>query len=501
MQPDHEVAVVGGGFSGIGTAIALDRAGIRDWAMLEEGDGVGGAWHWNTYPGIGVDIPSFSYQFSFEQRSDWSRTYAPGRELKAYAEHCVERYGLRDRIRLNTKVTGAAFDEGAHAWRLTTAAGEALTARHVVDATGVFTQPQAPAIPGLDTFAGTTMHTARWDHDASLRGRRVAIVGTGASAVQVIPTIAPEVEQLTVFQRTPIWCLPKLDRPLGPRARQLLRRLPGAQRTVRALSQTFVEATFPLPAHFHGVVPIAKAAERQGLAHLRKQVHDPAVRERLTPRYSLGCKRPAFSNAYFPAFNRPNVELVTDAIEAVEPSGIRTVDGRLHEVDVLILATGFKVFERGNMPPFPVHGRDGVDLERWWETNRYQAYEGVSVPGFPNWFMILGPYAFNGASYFTLIENQARHIVRCLGRAREQAATAIEVTPEANERYFRLVLSRRDRQVFFRGSCGTAHSYYFDPRGDVPFRPSTTAEVAWRAGHFPLEDYRFTASRSSRSRT
>lgn len=493
MQPDHEVAVVGGGFSGIGTAIALDRADIRDWVMLEEGDGVGGAWHWNTYPGIGVDIPSFSYQFSFEQRSDWSRTYAPGRELKAYAEHCVERYGLGARTRLSTKVTGAAFDEHAHVWRLTTATGEALTARHVVDATGVFTQPQAPDIPGLDTFAGATMHTARWDHSQELRGRRVAIVGTGASAVQVIPTIAPEVERLSVFQRTPIWCLPKLDRPLGPRAQQLLRRLPGAQRTVRAISQTFVEATFPLPAHFHGVVPIAKAAERQGLSHLRRQVHDPELRERLTPRYGLGCKRPAFSNAYFPTFNRPNVELVTDAIEAVEAGGVRTVDGRLHEVDVLILATGFKVFERGNMPPFPVSGRGGTDLEQWWEANRYQAYEGVSVPGFPNWFMILGPYGFNGASYFTLIENQARHIVRCLRRARDEAATAIEVTPAANRRYFEEVLSRRDRQVFFGGSCGTANSYYFDSHGDVPFRPSTTAEVAWRAGHFPLEDYRFTS--------
>ena len=492
MQPDHEVAVVGAGFSGIGTAIALDRAGIRNWTMLEEGDGVGGAWHWNTYPGIGVDIPSFSYQFSFEQRSDWSRVYAPGGELKAYAEDCVERYGLGGRTRLSTKVAGAAFDERAHVWELTTAAGEMLTARHVVDATGVFTQPQAPDIPGLGTFAGATMHTARWDHGESLRGRRVAIVGTGASAVQVIPTIAPEVERLSVFQRTPIWCLPKLDRPLGPRLQRLLRRLPGAQRTMRVVSQAFVEATFPLPAHFHGVVPIAKAGERQGLAHLRRQVRDPAVRERLTPRYSLGCKRPAFSNAYLPAFNRPNVELVTDAIEAVEPGGVRTADGRLHEVDVLILATGFKVFERGNMPPFPVRGRGDVDLEQWWDANRYQAYEGVSVPGLPNWFMILGPYGFNGASYFTLIENQARHIVRCLRRAREEAATAVEVTPEANARYFREVLSRRERQVFFRGSCGTAHSYYFDRHGDAPFRPSTTAEVAWRAGHFPLEDYRFT---------
>ena len=493
MEPDVQVAVIGAGFSGIGTAIALDRAGLRDWVLLEEGDGVGGAWHWNTYPGIGVDIPSFSYQFSYEQRSDWSRVYASGRELKAYAEDCLDRYGLRSRLRLRTKVTGATYDEDAHVWRVGLAGGddEPLTARFVVDATGVFTQPTRPEIPGLDAFAGATMHTARWDHGQDLRGRRVAIVGTGASAVQVIPTIAPEVEQLTVFQRTPIWCMPKPDRPLGPRLQRLLGRVPGAMAVSRVASQAYVEVTFPLPAHFHGVVPAARAAERVGLRHLRQQVDDPVVRDKLTPRYGLGCKRPAFSNEYLATFNRPNVELVTEGIAAVEAGGVRTVDERLREADVLVLATGFKVFDRGNMPPFPVTGRDGVDLEGWWETNRYQAYEGVSVPGFPNLFMILGPYGYNGASYFTLIENQARHIVRCLAGARDRAATAVEVTREANDRYFATMLSRRGRQVFFAGTCSTANSYYFDQHGDAPFRAASTAEVAWRSARFPLEDYRF----------
>ncbi|HMJ03830.1 MAG TPA: NAD(P)/FAD-dependent oxidoreductase, partial [Conexibacter sp.] len=210
-----------------------------------------------------------------------------------------------------------------------------------------------------------------------------------------------------------------------------------------------------------------------------------------TPRYGLGCKRPAFSNEYLATFNRPNVELVTDSIASVEPAGVRTADGRVHEADVLVLATGFKVFDSGNMPPFPVSGRGGTDLERWWEENRYQAYEGVSVPGFPNWFMILGPYGYNGASYFTLIENQARHIVRCLRRARETAATAVEVTPEANERYFATMLSRRDRQIFFQDSCAVANSYYFDRRGDAPFRSASTIEVAWRSARFDLDDYRF----------
>jgi cation diffusion facilitator CzcD-associated flavoprotein CzcO len=492
IQPDHEVAIIGAGFSGIGTAIKLDEAGITDWALIEAGSGVGGAWYWNTYPGIGVDIPSFSYQFSFEQRIDWSRVYAPGRELKAYAEHCVDTYGLRSRILFDTKVTGATFDDEHHLWHLTTAAGPTLTARYVVGATGVFTQPKPPDIPGIETFAGSTMHTARWNHDEDLRGRRVAIIGTGASAVQVIPSIAPEVEKLTVLQRTPIWCLPKPDARIGPRARRLLGRVPGAQGVARALSQTFVELNFPLPAHFHGVVPIAAAGERAGLRLLRRQVRDPAVREKLTPRYGLGCKRPSFSNEYLPTFNRPNVHLETTPIEEIVSSGVRTTDGTEHEIDTLILATGFHVFDKGNMPAYPVHGRDRVELSQWWDENRFQAYEGVSVPGFPNMFMILGPYGFNGASYFTLIENQARHIVRCLRRARATDSTSVEISPEANRRYFEKMLGRRDRQVFFSGTCATANSYYFDSHGDAPFRASPTLEVAWRSARFDLDDYRFT---------
>ncbi len=490
-QPDHEVAVVGAGFSGIGTAIKLDRAGMRDWVMLEAGEGVGGAWHWNTYPGIGVDIPSFSYQFSFEQRADWSRVYAPGDELKAYAEHCVESYGLGSRIRFKAKVASATFDAELHLWRLTIEDGPELTARFLVGATGVFTQPKPPEIAGLDSFEGTVMHTARWDHSQDLRGRRVAVIGTGASAVQVIPSIAPEVEKLVVLQRTPIWCLPKPDARLGPRVRRLLERIPGAQAAARVLSQAFVEVNFPLPAQFHGVIPIASGAERFGLNHLRRSVEDPAVRDKLTPRYGLGCKRPSFSNKYLPTFNRPNVELETASIETITPNSIRTVDGNEHEIDVLVLATGFQVFDSGNIPPFPVYGGDGVELARWWEDNRFQAYEGVSVPGFPNMFLILGPYGFNGGSYFTLIENQARHIVRCLRRARQTEATAIEVSPEANQRYFETMLSRRSRQVFFTNNCAGANSYYFDSRGDAPFRSATTLEVAWHSAHFDLDDYRF----------
>lgn len=486
----HDTVIIGAGFSGIGAAIELDKAGFGDFLLVEDGTGVGGAWHWNTYPGVGVDIPSFSYQFSFEKHSDWSRVYAPGAELKAYAEYCTDKYRLRERTRFNTRVTSACFDEEDHQWTLGTSSGDQLTARNVIVATGVLTQPKLPDIPGVESFAGTTVHTARWDHGVELRGKRVAVIGTGASAVQVIPTIAPDVDQLVVFQRTPIWCLPKPDARLAWPLRTALR-LPGAKTMTRAVSEAFVEANFPIAAHFYGVFPLADGAERIGKAFLRRQVEDPAVREKLTPKYGLGCKRPSFSNRYLKTFNRVNVHLETSGIEAVTPIGVRTHDGVEHEVDVLILATGFKVFEKGNMPPIPVTGADGLDLEAWWDENRFQAYQGVSVPGFPNLFMMLGPYGFNGASYFNLIEAQSRHIVRALREARRRGSTRVEVTPEANDVYFRRMLARRPHQVFFRDACATANSYYFDAHGDVPLRPALTLETKWEAARYDLDDYTY----------
>ncbi|MGW4736908.1 flavin-containing monooxygenase [Nocardia xishanensis] len=489
---DHEVIIVGAGFSGIGAAIKLRAAGFEDFLIVDDADGAGGTWHWNTYPGVAVDIPSFSYQFSFDQRADWSRVYAPGRELKAYAESCVDKYGLRPRIRFRTTITDAGFDEQRHLWRLRTSSGDELRTRYVISATGVLTRPKLPDIPGVGDFGGATMHTSRWDHRESLRGKRVAIIGTGASAVQVIPEIAPEVAHLVVFQRTPIWCLPRPDLPL-PAPVRLALRLPGGRSLTRLISQAYVELTFPIAAHYYRTLPTAAVAERAGLAHLRRQVQDPVVREKLTPRYALGCKRPSFSNDYLTAFNRDNVLLETDPIREITATGVRT-EATEHRADVLILATGFKVMESGNMPTYDLRGVGGRDLEKWWDEHRLQAYEGVSVPGFPNFFSVIGPYGYNGSSYFALIENQVRHILRCLRHARATGSTLVEVTEEANDRYFREMLARRGGQVFWQKSCAVSNSYYFDKHGDVPLRPSTTVEAAWRSGHFDLADYRFAAA-------
>ena len=490
--PDHDTVIIGAGFSGIGTAILLDKSGMGDYLVIEAADGCGGTWHWNTYPGIAVDIPSFSYQFSFEQSSDWTRTYAPGHELKGYAEHCVDKYGLRPKIRFNTRVLGAAFHEATDLWRIETDAGDTVTARFLINAGGVLITPNLPDIGGVDSFAGVTMHTARWDHGQDLAGKRVAIIGTGASAVQVIPEIAPIVKHLTVFQRTPIWCFPKADVPLSPAARRAMR-LPGGKAVQRLLSQAYVELTFPLAAQYFTINPMAKRAPHFGKAFLRKEVRDPVVRDKLTPRYAVGCKRPGFHNTYLSTFNRDNVSLVTVPIEKITGSGVVAADGESHDVDVLILATGFKVLDADNVLTYSVAGAGGRTLSQFWNDHRLQAYEGVSIPGFPNFFTVFGPYGYVGSSYFALIESQSHHIVRCLKHTRRRGATRIEVRQDANDRYFAEMMRKRHRQIFWQDSCSLANSYYFDKNGDVPLRPATTMEAHWRSRRFPLRDYEFSA--------
>ncbi len=488
----HEVLIIGAGFSGIGAAIALRRAGIDDFAIVDDAGGFGGTWFWNRYPGVAVDIPSFSYQFSYAQKPDWSRSYAPGEELRAYAQDLAETHDLPRRTTFGQRVVGARFDEDADLWAVTFADASTRRVRQVIDATGVLTVPKRPDITGLDDFAGDTIHTARWDETVELRGRRVAIIGTGASAVQIIPEIAGQVAQLTVFQRTPIWCLPKADLPLPPVLQTALERVPPIRWASRAASEAFVELTFPVTAHYHRPLHITTISEVAARAYLRTQVNDPELRDKLTPRYPLGCKRPSFHNSYLSTYNRDNVTLETDPIDRITPDGVRTANGAHHHADVLILATGFKVYERGNLPKYPVTGRAGQDLDTYWDDNRYRAYHGISIPGFPNYFFVLGPYAYNGSSYFKLIENQANHIVRCLTHARTTRATRIEITPRAEARYFAKMLARRGRQVFWQPGCADANSYYFDRHGDVPLRPSLSAETTWLSKHFPLNDYEFT---------
>jgi cation diffusion facilitator CzcD-associated flavoprotein CzcO len=492
-----EVVIIGAGFAGIGFAINLMKAGFTDFVIVDEADGPGGTWHWNTYPGIAVDIPSFSYQFSFEQRPDWSRSYAKGAELKAYAENCVNKYGLMPYLRFGKTVTAAEWDDDANRWRVKLAGGDELTAQFLINACGVLTRPNMPDIPGVEDFAGLTMHSSRWDHRQDLRGKKVGIIGTGASAVQIIPAIADEVEHLTVFQRTPIWCLPKPDVKLASPIQWALKHFPGSKSAVRLVSQLFVEATFPVPAHYEGRLHVRKLAQRAALAYLKSQVKDSQTREKLSPRYGLGCKRPSFHNSYLSTFNRADVSLETTPISHITGEAVHTSGGAAHGVDVLILATGFKVMDPDNMPTYTLRGVDGVDLTDWWEGRRLQAYEGISVPGFPNHFTIFGPYGYNGSSYFALIEAQTAHILRVLRHARARAADYVEVKQEANDRFFEEMLSRQGNQIFWQSSCANANSYYFDKNGDVPLRPTTTLESAIRSRRFKLSDYTFRARASA----
>jgi cation diffusion facilitator CzcD-associated flavoprotein CzcO len=490
---DHEIVVIGAGFSGIGAGIKLKEAGFEDFVILEQAADLGGTWRDNTYPGVAVDITSFCYSFSFAQNPRWSRVFAPGREIKQYADRCADDYGLRERMRFGTKVTKAAFDEAAQAWRVDTSAGR-MTARYLVTACGLLTQPKKPDIAGLDGFRGKLMHTARWDRGYDLAGKRVAVIGTGASAVQVVPAIAPEVETLHVFQRTPPWVLPKPDREIPPWTRALFRAVPATQAGLRLATSALTELVTVMGVICHRQVPgLVRRIEATCRRHLERQVSDPELREKLRPRYRFGCKRPCASSDYFPALTRDNVELVTEPIERITPAGIRTADGKERPIDALILATGFKMFEAGNMPPFEVYGRGGQELGRFWSEHRYQAYEGASVPAFPNLFMVLGPYSATGSSWFAMVEAQTTHLARCLSEARRRRAKTIEVRQQPHDAFFRDVLRRQKDSVLFSNDCSAANSYYFDRHGDAPFlRPSSGLELWWRSRHFDLDHYRFT---------
>ncbi len=489
----YEAVVVGAGFSGIGAGIRLRRAGIRSFVILEQADDLGGTWRDNTYPGIAVDITSLTYSFSFEPNPRWSRLFAPGAELQAYARHCAKKYGLLPHMRFGAAVRRAVFDEESHLWTLALGDGSTLRARFLLNATGGLTQPKRPDIEGIDSFRGKVLHSARWDHGYDPRGRRIAVMGTGATAVQLVPSLAPLAERLDVYQRTPIWILPKPDREIPEAVKVLFERAPLSQLAARFVTTAITEVVMVLGVVYNRQVPaLTHAAERAGLRHLERQVEDPELRAKLTPRYGFGCKRPSFSNEYFATFNRPNVELVTEPIRRITEDSLVTADGRERAVDTLVLATGFQVFERRNLPTYEVIGRDGVDLGAFWEEHRYQAYEGATVPGFPNYFGILGPYATSGASWFSMVEAQTRHAMRCILEAKRRKATFIEIRQEPHDAYFREVLRRQKNTVFFNNRCDGANSYYFDRHGDAPFlRPSSGLEMHLRSFTFPLRHYRF----------
>ncbi|KJR08481.1 flavin-containing monooxygenase [Gordonia sihwensis] len=487
---DHEVVIVGAGFGGMGAGIEFKRLGVDDIAILEREDDLGGTWHVNHYPGLAVDIASVTYSYSFEPNPYWSRLFAPGAELKRYAEHVADKYDLRRHMEFGAVVERADWDEAKECWAVRTADGTVRTARYLVTATGFLSQPHTPDFPGIDTFAGDIIHTTAWPDGYDFGGKRAAVIGTGATAVQLIPEIARTARELTVFQRTPIWVVPKIDFPIPRPVQHLFARIPLAQKAARAVNTSLLEALMVFGVlHYRQAKPGNRLAALLAKTHMRLQVRDEATRRALTPHYDFGCKRPTFSNTYFRVFNQPTVHLETATIDSVVPGGIVLADGRRVDVDTLVLATGFNLWDV-NFPAFTIVGRDGRDLGKWWREGRFQAYEGISVPKFPNFLTLNSPYSYSGLSYFTTIEGQMKHIARLFGEMRRRGATRFEVTERANAEFLDRATRNLASSVFYAGDCSTSRSYYFNQHGEATLlRPNATLTTLYEQANFPVSDY------------
>ncbi|MCX6398241.1 MAG: NAD(P)/FAD-dependent oxidoreductase [Propionibacteriales bacterium] len=497
---DHDVIIVGAGFGGMGAAITLKKQGFEDLLIIEREDDLGGTWHVNHYPGLAVDIASVTYSYSFEPNPYWKNWFARGPELKAYAEHVADKYDLRRHMEFGISAEGARWDEEAQHWVVTSSpvAGPGQgqptirTAKHLMTATGFLSQPRLPDIDGVDTFAGTVIHTAQWDDSVALEGKRIAVIGTGATAVQLIPQIAQLASALTVYQRTPIWVTPKNDFKIPGPVQTLFATQPWTQRVARAANSAWLEGMMVTAVlHYKQAKFLNAGAAALAKAHLRRQVHDPETRRKLTPDYSFGCKRPTFSNDYYPTFNADHVTLETTPIARITPSGIVTSDGQETPVDVLVLATGFNLWDT-NFPAFEIIGREGRDLGKSWRQHGYHAFEGVTVPGFPNFISLNSPYSYSGLSYFMTIEVQMRHIERLFSELNKRDAETFEVSETADRAFLDQMLERMDDTVFLQGSCSTARSYYYTNEGDaVLLRPTSSGSARKAVEEFDIDEYAF----------
>lgn len=487
-----DFVIVGAGLGGIGAAIQLKRLGYGNFVILDREDDLGGTWHVNHYPGLAVDVPTTTYSYFFEPNPNWSRLFTPGPEIKQYAVDVADRYDVRRHMRFNTTVESARWDQESLLWRVTPSGGEPLTARFLITATGFLSQPHTPDIAGITDFDGRIIHTADWDDSFDPAGRRIAVIGTGATAVQLIPELAGTADELTVYQRTPIWVVPKVDLRFGEGARRLFARVPLTQRAIRAVTDGIYEfMVYVGVVHnktFRGRFNIA-AADLAAI-HRFVTVRDKALRAKLTPDYDFGCKRPTFSNSYYRTFTQPNVHLQADGIDHITADGIVNADGTETGIDTLVLATGFDLWET-NFPAIEVIGRDGISLGKWWRDNRFQAYQGVSIPYFPNFLSLASPYAFLGLNFFNTMEYQMRHMDRLFGELKSRGATTFEITEEANTAYLDRMTELIGDTLFTVGNCASARSYYYNPDGEATLlRPMSARAAIREASKFPISDYR-----------
>ncbi|GAA3398617.1 flavin-containing monooxygenase [Cryptosporangium minutisporangium] len=484
--PHVRVAVIGTGFGGIGAAVRLKGVGIHDFVLLERADAIGGTWRDNTYPGCACDVPSHLYSFSFAPNPRWPRSFSAQPDIRRYLEDVVDRFGVRPHVRFHTEVLDATWVESERHWHLRTTTGE-LTATVLISAAGPLSDPQVPAVPGLAGFSGEVWHSSRWNHDYDLTGKRVAVIGTGASAIQFVPRIQPRVGELTVFQRTAPWILPRADRPITRTERAVFSRSALAQKAARAGVYLVREAEVP---GFILTPAILRAAEVAGKAHIRRAIADPALRAAVTPNFRLGCKRVLLSNDWYPALTQPNVSLVNAGLTAVQGDTVVGSDGTRRDVDAIIFGTGFHVTD---MPIAQrITGRGGVRLaDRW--ADGMEALRGTTVHGYPNFFLLIGPNSgLSHSSMVFIIESQLNYVIDALVTMDRHQLGTVEARHDAQQRWNALLDRRMKRTIWVNGGC---HSWYQDANGRVTTQwPSSTWRFRLVTRKFDVGEYRLTAT-------
>jgi cation diffusion facilitator CzcD-associated flavoprotein CzcO len=476
-----DIAIVGSGFSGLGMAIQLKRQGRDDFVVLERADEVGGTWWANTYPGCACDVPSHLYSFSFAPNPEWSETYSAQPEIRDYLIDCADKFGVRDQVRFHNELTDAKWDAQAQRWQVETTGGT-YDARVLVVAAGALFEPRIPEFPGLESFEGETWHSARWNHDYDLTGKKIVSVGTGASAIQLVPAIQPDVEQITVVQRTPPWVFPHTGKPTKPFQRRLYKRFPALQKLVRGAVYTQRES-FVLG--FVKNPKIMKLAEKVARAHMRKGLGDRQdLIEKVTPDYTMGCKRILPSNKWYPALAEDNVELVTSGIKEIKPRSIVFEDGTEREADAIVFSTGFQVAE---MPSgHLVRNGEGRTLHEVWDGSP-QAHKGTAVAGFPNMFMLLGPNTGLGhSSMVYMAESQIGYVLEALREMDQQGAHAVEVRKDAENAYNEELHEKLEGTVWNTGCA----SWYVDQHGrNVTLWPDWTFTFRRQTAKFDSDSY------------
>jgi cation diffusion facilitator CzcD-associated flavoprotein CzcO len=452
------LAIVGGGLGGVGAAIMLSRAGYENVTVFERGERVGGVWHHNTYPGAACDVPSHLYEFSFAPNPRWSRRYAPQAEIQAYLEDVAERHGVLGRVRTSTDVSAARWDEDSARWTLQTSAGP-HEADVLITACGQLTIPKMPKLAGIEAFSGPAFHTARWRHDVDLAGKRVALIGTGCSAIQTGPAIQPIVQELQIYQRSPGWTIPKMDYAYSERAKRIFERVPALQRLDRAALFAFMDfGALAMTREPRLLAPFRALGRRQ----INRAISDPQLRAKVTPSDEIGCKRLMLTDEWYPMLTKPNVQLITDRIEAVTEDGVRTSDGREREADVLIFATGFE--SHAFVAPMDVTGVGGRTLAQEWD-ERPRAYLGLSVAGFPNMFLLYGPNTNGGTgSVIDTIEAGSNHVIAALGALERSRSRRIEISRAAADAFDRELRAALRDTVWHTGCT----SWYVDENGNDP---------------------------------